>query len=507
MGLREIWSNITVEPVLFLFSLSHGLYMIVAQSLYVEKVCNVNLNYTREICDNIYIHKAEQIAVQKYVSELQAYNGILQALPSIVYALFAGPWSDHNGRKLLIGMACFGYVFNNGVFILNTWFYEWRAEYLLFECLQDFTGGSVCFFLGCYAYISDVSTHKNRTKRLAFLDGLFPIGFFTGMSVSGVIKKKWGFIPNFALGMGAAILAVLYVIFFLKDSRHNRPDEVKKTASLPKSKEKDNGTKLKRSICAEIFDVENLKASFGATFHKRDHGLRPYLILLVGIFILEIFMTHGRGPTMFLYLRKEFSWDEATFGQYIALFGIIGLFTQYVAVPFLSETCGFHDTTIGFWGVVGSLVNTLILAFARNDLWLYLGSLIAFLGPTITTSCRSLVTKCVGHFEVGAAFSIMGAVQAMVPLAASPFYGFTYKATIEWFPGTFLLVSAIFYVIVAVLLVVAYRGLLKVKKRQEAKDAEDAKYAKDTKDTDDAEDKTRQMFIPLIDDKEKLNII
>ena len=73
-----MWSNITVEPVLFIFSLTHGLYVLIVASLYVDKVCRANLNFTDTICDNITFHKDEQIKVQKKAAELQAYNGVLQ---------------------------------------------------------------------------------------------------------------------------------------------------------------------------------------------------------------------------------------------------------------------------------------------------------------------------------------------------------------------------------------------------------------------------------------------
>ena len=92
-------------------------------------------------------HKEEQVEVQKYVSALQVKNQVIQAIPGVIYVLLAGPWSDRYGRKFLICCTLFGYIISNGVFIINLYFfYELKAEYLLFECLQG-----VCMFNSQYS--------------------------------------------------------------------------------------------------------------------------------------------------------------------------------------------------------------------------------------------------------------------------------------------------------------------------------------------------------------------
>ena len=51
------------------------------------------------------------------------------------------------------------------------------------------------------------------------MDSLWPVGFLPGMALSSVIQSNLGFIYNFAFGMLAALLAMLYTIVFVKDSR------------------------------------------------------------------------------------------------------------------------------------------------------------------------------------------------------------------------------------------------------------------------------------------------
>ena len=86
--------------------------------------------------------------------------------------------------------------------------------------------------MASYAYISDVSDPNMRTKRFAFLDGVFPIGFNLGTFFGGIIKKKLGFYYNFGLGMLCATLAMLYCIFFVKDSRIARDERTKKERAV-----------------------------------------------------------------------------------------------------------------------------------------------------------------------------------------------------------------------------------------------------------------------------------
>lgn len=99
---------------------------------------------------------------------------------------------------------------------------------LAMKCLQDCTGGFVCFFMAVNAYMADVTAPEHRTKRIAFMSGLWPVGFNIGKALSGVIKDNLGFMYNFSIGMLLSLSAMLYVQVFVKDSITIRNERIKK---------------------------------------------------------------------------------------------------------------------------------------------------------------------------------------------------------------------------------------------------------------------------------------
>ena len=420
--------KVTIEPVYFLFMFSQGFYNIANQALYIDKVCRVNFNYTLEICNNLPNHTSKQIEVQKYVASLQAYNAILQSLPGIFYALFAGPWSDTNGRKVLLIFSALGYFINNLVMVINAYFDHLKAEFLLFECLQDFTGGNTLFFLACSAYLSDVSTKEERTTRFAFLDGLWPFAFYLGNYLAGLVKSQFGFVWNFGLGTLVSGLNVFYIALVVKDSRSIRDAQSHEGEEEPSKK----GFKA-------LFHLSNVKDGFKILLKKRPNSGRMILILAMTMLQLNIFVSARRSSAMYLYFRKKFKIQMADYASFFSTFGFTGSILVFIGTPYLTQRC--KDSTIIFAKFLCSIIFDLMMAYVANMTQLYYGILIAGFSFGASSINKSLLSKLVDPLDVGKLFAINGAIQALVPFLSSPTFAFIYKRTVASMPHAFLLFS------------------------------------------------------------------
>ena len=65
--LRNVWENITIEPLVILYTLIETMSEISGEELYLQKACKVNFNYSTEICYNLQEHEELEVEIQKFV--------------------------------------------------------------------------------------------------------------------------------------------------------------------------------------------------------------------------------------------------------------------------------------------------------------------------------------------------------------------------------------------------------------------------------------------------------
>ena len=129
---------------------------------------------------------------------------------------------------------------------------------MLFECLQDITGGEIVFGLGIYALMADITTDKNRTKRMAVLDAFKYLGHAIGFALGGIIQKSFGWIPLYLTSITLIVIDILYIVFFVKESS--------KLKNTDQSSREDNKAQTSSGELSKYESVEAKGISFQSYF-------------------------------------------------------------------------------------------------------------------------------------------------------------------------------------------------------------------------------------------------
>ena len=130
-------------------------------------------NYTQEICYNmthgLSVEDEYTKNVQKRVADLEVYDGILVALPSVIFCLFLGAWSDTHGRKLVLILPFVGNLVAFVAYMVNyAFFYELGIYHLLWGSSVGLFGGYIGLNIALYGYIGTF-LHSNHLVTLSTL--------------------------------------------------------------------------------------------------------------------------------------------------------------------------------------------------------------------------------------------------------------------------------------------------------------------------------------------------
>ena len=103
-----------------------------------------------------------------------------------------------------------------------------QVEFLLFECLQDLTGGRMMLGLASTLYIMDITPEETRTARIGFVNAAMCLAEM-GPPLGAWLRGRLGYSGLFIFSLSSACLTLVYSLT-LKDScelvSHERREQI-----------------------------------------------------------------------------------------------------------------------------------------------------------------------------------------------------------------------------------------------------------------------------------------
>ncbi|KAK9501064.1 hypothetical protein O3M35_002178 [Rhynocoris fuscipes] len=438
---KSWWKYIGVEPVMFLYMMAFMLTSVVEEAFFVYKACHINLGLSDEICNNLTAPENQKLQkeVQLKVSTFHQYENIASHLVPVILAFFLGPWSDKVGRKLPLLLGLFGNFVYSFMIVVNASF-SWPLEVvLLTACLPcALTGGNLTVFMASFSYLADTTSQKQRTLRTTLLEVayLFPmpvgvaLGSYLFTSVLGHSYAKM-----FMVNASLLFLALLYTMAFIEWN-------TSKTHVI-----EENERSRKCSCIFDLIDLRHVVHSIRALVKRRTDNRRLFLILTLIAMALYTFQRDEK-HMVYLYTSMKFKWDVPIFSRFRTFqssFFVLGLL---IGVPIMERCFGFRDNLIIMIGASAHLITRIIFSLAEESYLFYIGAVIASLGPVVAPVLRSLTSKLVPASDRGKIFALLSVADSTVPLISGIIYTQVYNNTIDTFPQSIFLITAVSQLIV-----------------------------------------------------------
>ena len=274
---------ITVEPILFLYSLAGSFQWPTVDALVYRKVC-LNI-YNESICDNLSTlqYTTEEDIVQSHTSYWYLANNLCFEIPSIMTSFFYGNFSDRYSRKTALVLPLVGQMITLAIYFINALVFTLPIGCILIgPLISGMFGGWITCNIAAYSYLSEVSTPENRAVRIGIGESMSALSISIGFFTSGVTLDHTNFSSVLAISFSLYTIAFLYAVFRVKDLNpvHTQTEEVQGQVENTPRPSASCGNVM-RTLCSK----ESIRDALTVIFKPREGRHRAYiLILLFGMF-------------------------------------------------------------------------------------------------------------------------------------------------------------------------------------------------------------------------------
>ncbi|CAL4249923.1 unnamed protein product, partial [Meganyctiphanes norvegica] len=345
--------SIQVEPVMLCFGFGFGIDNVFLTNLFVDKVCDIQLNYSSEVCTNLDSgdYPDQENEVQKLVSLYGMYKHFVVFLPMIFVVLLLSGWSESHGLKTPLIITNAGLLVKC-IFLTacsHWWFLS--PEYVLWSLLPvGMTGGFSAIFMCVYSFIGLTVDEKSRTTRMSIIAVIELVAAAVGGVLGDFIFQKYGYFGVFAAPAMSYLICVIYIMICLDN---------------PIPKQQTNEVKASKSF------VSGMKNTLTVAFKKRADGGRAKIICHVAV--LAIFLgTLGTMNFYVLYTREMFDWRYEDYSYWSAFNVPFALIGSLVILPFLSSVLKMEDSLLSLIGCISVMFNFTLQATAPRGWVMYL---------------------------------------------------------------------------------------------------------------------------------------
>lgn len=334
--------------------------------------------------------------VGQYLPSQQVVVG-MSALMSVFAAcsFFAAPvfgaLSDRYGRKSILLISLLGSVIGYVLFGIG------GALWILFlgRIIDGLTAGNISIL---FAYISDSTEPKERSKWFGYIGSVMGIGKIGGPALGGLLGGISLAFP-FYITAGLIFLSALAVYFLLPES-----------------------------LTVEKRTKQLTLSSFNTFSHFKDiFGFKKVKLLLV----VGVLFYAGLGIFQFnftVFLKDIYQWGPVLIGSLLTLVGICEILSRAVLLPWLLKH--FSERSIGITGLIG-LTSGLALILAsiywHSIVVISLAVILIISGeglfdPTFNGNLSQSVDESKQGKLQGVNQSLQSANNMLVPLGAAAIY-------------------------------------------------------------------------------------
>lgn len=133
-----------------------------------------------------------------------------------------------------------------------------------------------------YSFVADITCTNSRTSRISILYGCLAASYPTANFISIYLYSYGGYIGIWATSLSLGVINLLYIIFFIKDSRGRESMKLEETETFSSINPDDQeGNETVASICGCSTVALNLWECFAITFQPRNGYKRACLSILL----------------------------------------------------------------------------------------------------------------------------------------------------------------------------------------------------------------------------------